>query len=136
MADIGHLNRPKAKSLAIDLGEGDTINIVFNVNAITPALLELAIKDALPQTIMEWDVTKDGQPFPPTPENVASLSYPIQHALVAEIVAAAKPSDAEGNASGNISSTPSTDSMPEPASLLNGQEPSSSPTVSASPSPT
>lgn len=143
-----HLTRPKPRQVVIDLGDGDTISVVFNSNKITPAWMRdaeqrdndrdsLSLPKALAEVILSWDVTEDdGSEFPPTAENIAVLSYPAQSELLTSILGAAVPSSAEGNASANISSTPSTDSSNAQESPPNGQAPSPLPEPSASPSPT
>lgn len=132
MPDIGNLNRPKLMSHTVDLGDGDTVGLVFDVNALTPAVLDLPMAEALPRIIREWDVTDDGRPFPPVTENMEKLSYAVQTTLVRELVRAATPSDAEGNASSPSANDPSSDSVPESQTFPNGSAASNSPTVSES----
>lgn len=148
MADIGQLTRAKPVRMTLDLGGGDTVNITFDSNRITPAWTErartrafddqdlLSLPKSLAEAILEWDVTQDGQPFPPTADNIAVFSFPVQQRLMTELLSAAVPGEAEGNASGTISSTPSIDSTAPPATPQNGLAPSLSPTPSTSPSPT
>jgi hypothetical protein len=143
-----HLTRPKPRQVAIDLGEGDTINVVFDTNKITPAWMRdaqerdneqdsLSLPKALSDVIISWDVTEDdGSSFAPSAENIAVLSYPAQSELLTRILTTAVPTRAEGEVSSELSSSPAaTSSEPVPA-LQNGPQPSPLPAPSASPSPT
>ena len=132
MADIGHLTRKRPQSLTVRLSEEDTINLSFDVNALTPALMELPLREALPVVILEWDISKDGLSFPPTLENVEQLSYSIQHKLMRELVAAATPGEAEGNESSPSTSGPSLASTQDSQSSPNGSTTSSLPEPSGS----
>lgn len=127
MPDVRRLQRPKPTSLTVDLGEGETLNLVYDKNAITPATLELGLARGLPVVIVEWDLTDDGEPFPPVEENVAQLSYTIQHALMDAIVSDATPSDAEGNGSSASAPAQSSASEQTPPSSPNGSDSSTSP---------
>lgn len=141
MHEISHLNRQKPITAPIDLGDGDVIEVVFDRNKMTSewderVRSESGFKNGLAEVLLSWDVVENGQPLPPTAENIGRLSIPAQGALYQEIIQAAVPSRAEGNASATTSSTPSTDSSSRPENLQNGPAPLPSPTPSASPSPT
>lgn len=143
MPEIGQLTRPKRLEVVIDLGEGDTVTLGFDQNSVTPAWVSDAEKrdsqndtqslpKALAEVITDWDVTNEGQPFPPSTENLAVLSYPVQAALLEQILTAAVPSRAEKNAS-----SPHTSEQPSPLdsplqSSPNGSETLPSPVASAS----
>ena len=131
-----HLTRPRPREVTVDFGDGDTLSITFDSNAITPAWMHrveviqnemdsMLLSRQLADIILAWDlVEEDGSAFPPTAENLAVLAYPMQTALLGQIVQAAMPGSEEGNVSSNISDTPTPGSMSEPASLPNGQQPS------------
>ena len=147
MAEIGALTRQKPREALIDLGDGDSVRIVFDSNRVTPLWVDetqkrvnnqdsLSLPKALSDVILEWDVTDEGAPFPPSAENIAKLSFPVMGLFFERIMDAAVPSSEEGNASSDISSSPSQSSTPPPVNLQNGPAPSTSPLSSASPSPT
>lgn len=137
-ATRSHLTRPKPRQVIVDLGEGDSLNVVFNANAITPAWMRevqeheeatdmQTLPKALAAVILQWDVTEDdGSEFSPTVENIAVLSFPAQNALLTSILKATVPTSEEGNGSSNTSSTVSTDSNSSPENLQNGPAPSPS----------
>jgi hypothetical protein len=143
MPEIRSLTRQVPVEAVIDLG-GDSVRVTFDRNGITPYLLSqmqkqlesgdvLAVASMLEQVIMAWDVTDEGEPFPPIANNIAKLSVSALASLSRRIGDEAVPSDAEGNASSDTSSTQVPSSMPPQVSLQNGPEPSPSPTPSAAP---
>ena len=145
MPEIGSLTRSRPTAVSIDLGDDEKLALVFDMNRITPAWIReaeqrdsesdaLSVSKALADVILEWDVTEGGEPFPPTAEHLAVLSYPAQRALLVQMLAAATPSDAEGNASSGTSSTPSTTFTVPQETHPNGPQPSTSLTPSAFPS--
>ena len=143
-ATANSLRRPKIVQVTIDLGDGDAVTVEFDRNRITPAWFadsKRRLDDSDPMTspaalaavIVGWDVTNDdGTPFPPTAENLAELAMPVLDKVFAAVIDAATPSRAEGNASANTSSSASTASASAPATPLNGQPLSPSPTPLAS----
>jgi len=145
MPEISSLTRQKPRTAQIDLGEGDTINLTFDANAVTPHWMDeaqrratenadvLSLSRSLAHVVLSWDVTDEGQPFPPTAENISVLSFSALRGFLDAVVTAAVPGAAEGEDSANISSTPSTDSMPLQANPQNGPSPSALPLPSASP---
>jgi hypothetical protein len=120
------------------------LNIVFNLNGITPAWVQrtqepdvMAIARALADVIAEWDVTDEqGQPYPPTAENIAPLSYSVATAIALKLIEAASPSSEEGNELSAPRSTPSMDSTEPVETSPNGPGIEPSLSVSTSPSPT
>lgn len=143
---VGELTRQKPVQATVDLGDGDTIELVFDRNRVTPAWASVADKNddklmsppaAIAAVTISWDVTNDdGSPFPPTADNIAVLSYPAQKALLRKIMEVAIPSDAEGKDSSGQPSMQSSDSrVPEPVHP-NGLVTSPLPAHSASPSVT
>jgi hypothetical protein len=145
--EIGTLTRQKLVNADIDLGDGDSVRISFDSNKVTPAWVReterrvedrdtLSLPKALAEVIVGWDVTQDGQEFPPTADNIAVLSFSAMSALFERMMEAAVPSRAEGEVSADTSSTPDTDSSVRPGSLQNGPAPSPLPERSTSPSPT
>lgn len=84
-----------------------------------------------------WDVTDDsGNPVPISEEILLDLPSRALFNLFEGMQQAAMPSSEEGNVSSDTSSTPGIVSLPTPVSPQNGPATSSSPPVSASPSPT
>lgn len=120
---VSELTRPKPVEATIDLGDGDSIMLVFDRNRVTPAWVTLAqqrdeeqdtlsLPKALADVIVSWDVTgDDGGEFPPTAENIAVLSFPAQSELLQRIMAQAVPSRAEGNSSPAPTNMPPSDSV-------------------------
>lgn len=147
MPEVRHLTRPKPSVAIIDLGDDDTVTITFDRNKVTPAWVveteqreaersAALLASALADVILDWDVTADGQPYPPTADNLTVFSYATLGEILQAIMRGSVPSRAEGNASSSPASTPSSDStLPQPTSQ-NGLATSPSPALSASPSPT
>lgn len=145
---VSDLTRPKLVTTTIDLGDGDSVNVVFDRNRVTPAWAAeanrrdedqdaLSLPKALEDVISEWDVTNDdGTQFLPTAANIAVFSYPVQRELLTQILSAAVPSDAEGKASASPQSIPSSGSTETLAVSQNGTVTSTLPVPSASPSQT
>jgi len=144
-----HATRPKPKAVpTIELGEGDTLNIVFDSNAITPAWMRdgdiasesfdpLAMSRMLAAVILEWDfVEDDGSPIPINAEELAGFSFPVQNLLFKQILETATPSSEEGKDFGTDTRPQPPASMGDSDSSPNGQTTSRSPESSASPSPT
>jgi hypothetical protein len=145
---VSDLTREKAVRAVVDLGDGDTIDLKFDRNKVTPAWVTLALQrdeaedtlslpKALADVILSWDVTNDdGTDFAPTADNIAVFSFPVQRHLLKKIMESAVPSSEEGNVSSELPVTPSSDStVPEPTSR-NGAVTEPSPVVSGSLSPT
>ena len=142
--------RPKPTEAMIDLGDGDTLNIVFDRNEITPAWVEhaqrkanedadaYALAFALAEVVQSWDLFEDDgvTPVATTGDEIGQLSFPTLADLTAAIVRSGTPSRAEGNATSERSSTPPADYTPPPGTPQNGPATSPSPVPSASPSPT
>jgi hypothetical protein len=140
MAEIARVQRSKIKQVVLDLGEGDSLNISFDSNRVTKDMLErnqaeIDFSAVLAELISGWDLMEDGQALPITTEVIERLSIPIQAQIFQEIMRAAVPRSEEGNDSSATSFSRNMDSMGQPASPPNGQDPSSSPAPSASPSP-
>jgi hypothetical protein len=138
--EIRSLTRQVPTEAVIELGT-DSVRVTFDRNGITPYLLNemsqrlndgdvLAVARMLAQVIMSWDVTEEGQPFPPTPENIGKLSVSALASLSRRIGDEAVPTSEEGNASS--SSSASAPSTPIEASPQNGPTLSPSPELSES----
>lgn len=147
MPELSSLTRPKPVSIDIDLGDGDTVSVVFDRNRVTTHWAQnvdaqadaddpMALSEAIAHVLMEWNVTADGQPFPPTATNVSMLSLGAQKALLHRVIRAAVPSDAEGKSSASLSPIQSSVSADPPRESLNGTETSTLGAPSAYPSPT
>ncbi len=143
---VSELTRQKPVDVGIDLGDGDAIQVTFDRNRVTPAWVQVAqrrdeeqdtlsLPKALADVLLAWDVVNDdGTAFPPTPENIAVLSYPAQSELLTRIMLAAVPSRAEGNASSAPGSTPPSASTEPAETAQNGAVTSTSPSSYAAPS--
>lgn len=144
MAEIKRIKRQRLQDASIDLGEGDTITIVFDMEAVTPRWMNdtltkmqaenvLALGEAVAAVIVSWDVTDEGNPYPPTSENISNLSFATINRLYEQVCRSSGPSDAEGNASPPSVPVPSS-ATSEPGSQTspNGSATSPSPTLSAS----
>ena len=141
------VHRPKPTTATIDLGDGETLTLVFDRDRITPDWLRAsqeATEDAyvfataLAEVIDSWDLyEEDGVTLVPTSaDEIATLSFDALAAILKAIGEAAAPSRAEGNASSKPSSIPPSDSTAPPSTPQNGPVTSPSPELSASPSPT
>jgi len=146
MPEVRSIRRQFPVTVSIPVGD-ESFTVRFDREAITPWLLDqmsrateagdfLASARMLEAVILEWDLTDEGAPYPPSQENIAKLSIGTLGQLSALIGEASVPSDAEGNASSATSSTPAMDSGTTPDSRLNGQDGSLSQTPSAAPSVT
>jgi hypothetical protein len=147
MPAVSHLKRPKLIQASVEV-EGETVSVTFDRNRVTLAWAAEVKKareawdpDALARTsadvIADWDITNDdGTPFPPTPENLASLPTTVMGRLSDAIAEAATPSESEGKDSSQPPETLSSTSSPLQRTHPNGEVISTSPSVSASPSPT
>jgi hypothetical protein len=139
---VSDLTRSKPTPFTVDLGDGDSVQGLFDRNKVTPAWVESGrndqfLSDALADVILEWDVTNDdGSPFAISAENMAVFSFDAQARLLEIIVSASVPGRAEGNASANTSDTDAPASTSSPGNLPNGQVTSPSPELLASASPT
>jgi hypothetical protein len=147
MPEVRHLTRVKPVTSTIDLGDGDSVTLSFDVNQITPRWMDaamqrvqeqdiLALCEALAAVLTAWDVENEGQPWPPTKENLSVLSFPVVNRLFEEVCSSAAPSDAEGNASSASSGTAPSASLPSGTSSPNGSDTLSLPQPSVSPSVT
>lgn len=143
-ATRSQIRRPKLVDHTIGFGDGASVTFTFDANKLTDAwmdewqqaerdpdtsLLNLQLADL----IERWDIleTDDGPPVPVTAEEIGKLfSLRDKLELIREFVGL--PSDAEGNASRNTSSTPSTASTSTPEPRRNGQPPSETPAPSES----
>jgi hypothetical protein len=145
-ATRSQIRRPKLVDHTVDYGDGVTITFRFDANKMTDGWMADWAKHEedtnapqlnamLADLIESWDILEadDGPPVPVTAEEIGNLfSLPDKIGLMKEFIGL--PSDAEGNASRNISSSPSSDSTSTPASRQNGPQPSATPEPSASPS--
>lgn len=139
---VSDLTRVKPTPFTVDLGDGDSVQGMFDRNKVTPAWVsngrqQQFLSEALADVILEWDVTNDdGSSFAISAENMAVFSFDAQARLLEIIVGEAVPSRAEGNVSSVPTSTPpSTSTDPLPTSQ-NGTVTSPLPEPSASLSPT
>lgn len=148
-ATPSQFRRPIIVDHAVEFGDGVAVTFRFDRNKITDAWMREwtrmeeaqdvnALNTALADLIESWDmVGDDGQPFPPTAENISYLfNLPDKAFVIGELMRASVPARAEGNASASTSATPATASTPSPVSPPNGLAPSPSPAPLASPSPT
>jgi hypothetical protein len=140
MPEINRLTRPKPEQAMIDLGDGDTVSLVFDANKVTPRWMNatkegaeqvdlLVLAKALDEVLISWDITDNGVEFPPTVDNIAVLSFPAVNLLFEEVCKAAAPGEAEGNASSPSANDQSLGSAQESEIFPNGSAASTSPSV-------
>ena len=146
MPELSRITRQKPIEVSIDLGEGDSLTMAFDANKVTPRWMDgtmrrleeqdtLSVCEALAEVLINWDVTQNGQPYPPSRDNIALFSFPVVTALFEEVCRSAAPSDAEGNASSPSASEPSSASEQTPESFPNGSAtPTSQPVSESAPS--
>lgn len=112
---VSDLNRDR-KELAVDLGEGDVINIVYNPRAYTIEVEELIEEKAgeqfkagtllimLEPMLLDWDVmVEEPGDFPPNVENLKKVPIDTLGKIIEAIGDAARPSSEEGKDSGGTS---------------------------------
>ncbi len=146
-ATPSQLRRPVVVNHTVDFGDGVTVKFTFDRNKITDAWMEewtrleteqdiSTLNQALNDLILAWDIQEeDGTPYRKTPETIGYLfALPDKGRIFRELVEAAVPTRAEGNASSEPSSTPQSASAEPQQTPPNGATPSASPPVSASPS--
>jgi hypothetical protein len=140
------VRRPKIVDHTVDFGEGVTITFSFDANKMTDGWIAdwtrledesnaPQMNEMLEDLIERWDIleTEGGPVIPVSAEEIGKLfSLPDKLRLFKEFVGL--PSDAEGNASRNTSSSPNDASSSMPVSRPNGQSMSPTPEPSASPS--
>lgn len=142
MPDLRSVKRARPQTAEIDL-VGDMLMLTFDAERVTPRWMNdtmqalevqdmLAVPKALAHVIIEWDLTDDGNPYLPSGENIAELSFPVVQELFEAVCRSAAPSDAEGNAGSPSASEPPSASASESPSSLNGGATETSPRPSAS----
>lgn len=135
---VSELTRVKPTPFHVDLGDGDSVQGMFDRNKVTPAWVtngrqQQFLSEALADVIIEWDVTnEDGSQFAISAENMAVLSFDAQARLLEIIVGEAVPSRAEGNDSSAPTSTAHSTSTAPPPTAQNGTVTLPSPTLSES----
>jgi hypothetical protein len=145
-ATRSQIRRQKLIQHTVDFGDDVTIAFVFDANKMTDDWMDewgrLEEQSKVPQMnamlanlIEKWDLLEDegGPVVPISAEEIGKL-FSLRDKLRLMKEFAGLPTDAEGNASANISSSPSMDSTSEQASPPNGQLTSPTPMPSASPS--
>lgn len=147
-ATRSQVRRQKLVTHSVDFGDGVVIAFTFDANKMTDAWMEQwtrheqeesapQLNASLADLIEAWDIleTEDGPPVPVTADEIGNL-FSLRDKLRLMHEFAGLPSDAEGNASGNTSSSPTTGSSSTPEIHPNGQSTSPTPAPSASPSST
>ena len=142
MPEISSLTRAKPVETVLDFGDGDTVRMTFDAHRVTPAWVaqtqdrvdqadSLSLPKALAEVILDWDVTDDGAPYPPSAENLAGFPFPAMAVFFERIMEASVPGVAEGNASSPSANVPQS-ATSEPTSPIspNGSDTSTSPTPS------
>lgn len=141
MPSLDTLTRPWVVEATLDV-QDEQVVFSYDRNMLTTRLLAdaqasddvLLLARLLAEILVGWDVTdNDGDPYPPTIENLAALPLDLLRQLLLEI--SAVPTRAEGNASSGRSSTPPSASTPPPPTSPNGPAASSSLESSMFPSP-
>jgi hypothetical protein len=141
--ELSHLTRAKRVDAQVDLGDGDVLSVAFDSNKLNPSWLNRATErqeegdalnmaHALAEVILDWDVTQEGQPFPPSGDNLAHLSFPALGALLRSLIESAIPSEDEKKGSSGRTSTPPPGSTQPQVVSQNGPGTSVSPPASVS----
>lgn len=147
MPEFDTLVPVKPLEVEVDFGGPDALlALTFDANKVTPKALDemrrrliedddmLAVARMFAGIILSWNLTAAGQPVPVSVDTLSR--FPIGHVgLIMEVIGR-QPSDAEGNASPEHSSTQPLDSSAPVETPLNGASTSASPLSSASPLPT
>lgn len=142
MPEIRSLTREKPVTVTLE-HDGDALTFSFDANKVTPRWMAttqegleaqdtLSISQALASVFIDWDVQDEGQPFPPSADNIALLPFPIVVALFGQVCEKSSPTDAEGNASPPSANAPPSASSETSASSPNGSAGSTSPQPSES----
>lgn len=145
-ATRSQVRRSKIVSHTVSFGDGVEVAFTFDANKMTDGWMEdwtkheedtniRQLNAMLADLILSWDILEEenGPVVPITPEEIGKLfTLSDKFNLLKEFVGL--PSDAEGNASKNTSSSASSDSSLTQVSPPNGQSPSPTPTPVASPS--
>lgn len=148
MPTLSQVHRPKPTEASFDLGDGFTLEFVFDRNAVTPAWIAetdrqakdnndvFALAAGLAAVIESWNITEeDGVTYVPvTREAIGALSFGVVGGLVDAVITASSPSRAEGNASSGLSSTEPLASEAQNGTSPGGPATSPSPAPLASPS--
>lgn len=141
-------NRPvELVTTTLRLNDQDAFTVEFDRNKVTRQWANSAdnregvfgMYEALCEVVTRWDVVNDdGSEYPLTPENMGALNFSLaeEGEIIRQIMVAAAPSRAEGNASSKPSGTPLGTSSPPPLTHQNGAPTSTSPALSASQSQT
>jgi hypothetical protein len=132
MPDFSAARAPKPTTITVPLGT-ETVEITFDANKVTKPWMDLRIAEALPEAILSWNMTENGQPMAVTVDNFDRCPYPLLHLIIQTMLEAVTPSDAEGNASPPSSDAPpSATSDPGSQSSPNGSATEPSQTSSES----
>lgn len=119
MPDLRALVRDEPEQLAVDV-HGLTVTLAYHPARITPAWLNgafqmedaFALARALSTVISSWDIVQDGQPFPPSVENLAALPFPLLGELSRAIGEAAAGGDEGKDSSASTAGSPRASTTP------------------------
>jgi len=94
--------------------EGEKLNVEYRPGSLTGALVDrvttaageqgqsAVIADALAAILADWDATADGQPYPPTPENLLALPLRLLSEVFRAVVQDAAPNPSSAGNSGSF----------------------------------
>jgi len=94
--------------------EGERLNVEYRPAALTGALVDrvttaagehgqsAVIAEALSEVVAGWDATADGQPYPPTPENLLALPLRLLSEVFRVVVQDAAPPPPNAAPSGSF----------------------------------
>jgi hypothetical protein len=92
----------KTKTVVVEF-EGEQVSVTFAPAKITPRWEQefnealksewksRAMVETLATVIVDWDITSDGKPFPPTEANLAQLPMELLTAIFVAIMEAQRP---------------------------------------------
>ena len=136
MPDLRSVKKARPTEARIELGD-DALTLQFDAEKVTPRWMNetmtaldatdmLAVPRALAEVLLGWDLTDEGNPYPPSAANIADLSFPAVQALFEAVCVAAAPGEAEGNASPPSAPVPSSASAQTSENYPNGSASSTS----------
>lgn len=137
MPELGSLVRDDPEWVPVTVGQ-ETFQIAYHPARVTPLWLDgllnvadpMRMSATLASVLADWDIVQDGQPFPPTADNIAQLPFPVLLA-VARVIGDSGSGSEEGNGSSESSgdrpsaSTNGTSTATRPGGSVTSTQPAS-----------
>ena len=110
--DVRHV-LSKTRTVTVEY-DGEPLRVTYRPGALTGALVDrvagaagetgqsAVIADALAAILADWDATADGQPYPPTPENLLALPLRLLSEVFRVVVQDAAPPPPNAAPSGSF----------------------------------